>query len=53
MMNLVSMELPMTYIVSVNVDCIRMVQEDKKQLEVAVRMDSIDEGRPLKYEHSV
>ena len=27
--------------------------EDKKRLEVAVRMDSLDEGRPLRYEHSV
>ena len=30
-----------------------MVSEDKKQLEVAVRMDSLDEGLPLRYEHSV
>jgi len=30
-----------------------MVNEGKKQSEVAVRMDSLDEGRPLRYEHSV
>jgi len=37
------------------VDChlVRMVLEGKKELEVAVRMDSLDEGRPLRYEHSV
>ena len=31
----------------------RMVHESERQLEVAVRMDSLDEGRPLRYEHSV
>jgi len=30
-----------------------MVNEGKKQIEVAVRMDSLDEGLPLRYEHSV
>lgn len=31
----------------------RMVYENKKHLEVQVRMDSIGEGRPLKCESSV
>jgi len=38
---------------NVTADCSPMVNESKKQVEVAVRMDSLDEGRPLRYEHSV
>ena len=45
--------MTMIVIVTMNADCGRMVYEDKKQLEVAVRTDSLGEGRPLRYEHSV
>jgi len=38
---------------TIAVDCVRMLHEGKRQLEVAVRMDSLDEGRPLRCEHSV
>jgi len=38
---------------NIDVDCGRMVYEGKKQLEVTARMDSLDEGRPLRYESSV
>jgi len=45
----------MITVIMIVVDChlVRMVLEGKKELEVAVRMDSLDEGRPLRYEHSV
>jgi len=30
-----------------------MVHENKKKVRVAVQMDDLGEGRPLRYEHSV
>ena len=35
------------------VDCGRMLNDGKRELEVAVRMDRLGEGRPLRCEHSV
>ena len=45
--------VPVTVLSKIDADCDRMVYESKKQLEVAVRMDSVGEGRPLRCEHSV